>query len=373
MPRPTRILFLDQGRASPGAALGHVRVRHALEAGMPAGTAMRFADVRPFTRAERLAIREVPGLERWSYGSVRWHLARGWVARNAIRGALASDPPDVVHIVTDQVSFLLGGTQRRVPCVLSLDSTTVDWVRLIHGLPADAPLPPELRPLARLERRALERAPLSIAWTETVAGRLRALAPGARSATLHPGLDLEALRPRPGDRPAGGPVRVLFVGGRWEAKGGPDLIAALEPELGRGVTLDVVTPETLAPRDGVTVHSGAPGSAGVAELFARADVFCLPTATDAVPWVVLEAMASGVPVVSTTVGSIPEMIGPDAGLVVEPRDPEGLRAALGTLFDDRARRAEMGQAARARAEAVYDARRNAPALLELLAGVAADR
>ena len=101
-------------------------------------------------------------------------------------------------------------------------------------------------------------------------------------------------------------------------------------------------------------------------------MFCLPTTADTVPWVVLEAMASGVPVVSTAVGSIPEMIGTDAGWRGSPR-PGGPARHARHVFDDPARRAEMGQAARARAEAVYDARRNAPALLELLAGVAADR
>ena len=168
---------------------------------MPAGAAMRFADVRPFTRAERLAIREVPGLERWSYGSVRWHLARGWVARNAIRGALRAIRPTSCTSSPTR-PFLLGGTQRRIPCVLSLDSTTVDWVRLIRRpRRAAAARAAAARP-ARTARAGA--GALSIAWTETVAGRLRALAPAARSATLHPGLDLEALGPRPGDRPAGG-------------------------------------------------------------------------------------------------------------------------------------------------------------------------
>ena len=98
---------------------------------------------------------------------------------------------------------------------------------------------------------------------------------------------------------------MLFVGGRWEQKGGPELLDALRPELGRTVDLDVVTSASPPPMPGVTVHSGRPGSTLIAELFARADVFCLPTAVDAVPWVVLEAMASGVPVVASSVGSIP--------------------------------------------------------------------
>ena len=83
----------------------------------------------------------------------------------------------------------------------------------------DEPLPFHPRPVAALERQAIRRAPLNVAWTDTVAARLQALAPGARSVTLHPGLDTDAFRP-PASRPEGRRRRVLFVGGRWEQKGG---------------------------------------------------------------------------------------------------------------------------------------------------------
>jgi glycosyltransferase involved in cell wall biosynthesis len=139
--------------------------------------------------------------------------------------------------------------------------------------------------------------------------------------------------------------------------------------LGHTVHLDVVTTDNVTPVEGMSVHSGAPGSSEVAELFANADVFCLPTRADACPWVVLEAMASGVPVVSTTVGSIPELVG-DGGMVVEPTDAAALAEALEALLGDRERRESMGAAGRARAEAHYDARRNTPRLVELLREVA---
>jgi glycosyltransferase involved in cell wall biosynthesis len=113
------------------------------------------------------------------------------------------------------------------------------------------------------------------------------------------------------------------------------------------------------------VHRATPGSDTVARLFAAADVFCLPTTRDACPWVVLEAMASGVPVVSTRVGSIPEMVGA-AGLTVKPNAPRELRGALMSLLEDRGRREAAGRAGRERAAERYDARTNTPRLLAML-------
>jgi glycosyltransferase involved in cell wall biosynthesis len=368
------VLFVDQGRVSSSAAMGHVRVKHAIETGIAASNSAvsaRHLEVRPFTRAERVATRYVRRLGAWNFGAIRWHLVRGWVARQAIRSALDAAPADVVHLVTDQISFLLGDVQRRVPCVLSLDVLTTDWARLRNLMPMEQALPPHLRPLEVLERRALMSAPLSIAWTETVAERLRLLAPTAKATTLHPGLDLQTFRPDRSLR-KGGRRRVLFVGGRWEEKGGPELVAALAGELGRTVELDVVTTETIAPTEGVRVHSARPGSNEVRELFARADVFCLPTSIDAAPWAVLEAMACGVPVVSARLASIPEMVGA-GGVTVPPRDPEALRSALHEVLENPQRRAAMGEAGRARVEETYDARRNIPRLLDLLHHAAGSR
>ena len=121
-------------------------------------------------------------------------------------------------------------------------------------------------------------------------------------------------------------------------EGRPRPLAALEPHLGRTVKLDVVSPAQIPQRDGVRSMRAAPGSDEILQRFAEADVLCLPTTRDACPWVVIEAMASGVPVVSTRIGSIPELVS-EGGIVVDSGDVAALRAALEQLMADPSRRA----------------------------------
>ena len=204
-----RALFVEQGRAGEGAAMGLIRVHHAIRSGLEAVEGNIEVDelsVRPFTRWERRYIRYVPRLKGGGFGSVRWHLTRGWVARRAVEQRLAERPADVVHMTTDQISLVLGRLRKRVPIVLSLDTLTVDWAKTRRYIPTDAATPGFLKPLGVFEKRALERAPLAIAWTDAVAERIHALAPAARVEVVHPGIDLREFHPAPERRLDGSPT-----------------------------------------------------------------------------------------------------------------------------------------------------------------------
>ncbi len=109
--------------------------------------------------------------------------------------------------------------------------------------------------------------------------------------------------------------------------------------------------EALARARGVAGRLRLPGFTDQVLPWLRAlDVFCFPSHMEGLGTSVLEAMALGRPIVATRAGGIPEMVTDGAtGLLVEPRDPAALAAALAALLDDPARAAALGRAARVRA------------------------
>lgn len=84
--------------------------------------------------------------------------------------------------------------------------------------------------------------------------------------------------------------------------------------------------------DGRVTLLGETDPAAVTQLYQSADVFVLPSRFEGYGMAVAEALGHGVPVISTRVGAIAELVGPDAGLVVEPDDLAGLQQALAQVL-----------------------------------------
>lgn len=94
--------------------------------------------------------------------------------------------------------------------------------------------------------------------------------------------------------------------------------------------------------------TGALSNEELRALYHLADLFVYPTQGDTLPLVVLEAMACGLPVVSTTVAGIPCAVTPDVGILVPPGDAQAVAAAVNTLLSDPYKRQTMSTAAAAR-------------------------
>lgn len=86
------------------------------------------------------------------------------------------------------------------------------------------------------------------------------------------------------------------------------------------------------------------------ELYRHARIFVLPSLMESFPLVLLEAMASGLPIVATRVGGIPDIISPSEGILVPPGDVASLSSSLLFLLENDNVRVKLGQNARKRAE-----------------------
>jgi glycosyltransferase involved in cell wall biosynthesis len=88
------------------------------------------------------------------------------------------------------------------------------------------------------------------------------------------------------------------------------------------------------------------GAARLSEEYDRADVFVLATLYEGYGMAVAEALARGLPVVSTATGAIPDLAGADAGIIVAPGDPGALADALTRVLSDGDLRTRLGEGAR---------------------------
>lgn len=103
----------------------------------------------------------------------------------------------------------------------------------------------------------------------------------------------------------------------------------------------------------------------VPSLMAAADIYCQPNiGAEGFGLSFVEALAAGLPVVTTRLGAAPEIVTDDCGVLVEPGSPAELATALTALVADGARRRQLGEAGRRRAAGFCDL----PAAIEALAG-----
>lgn len=100
-----------------------------------------------------------------------------------------------------------------------------------------------------------------------------------------------------------------------------------------------------------------------------ADLVVHPSHAEALPTVLIHALAEGTPIVATNVGGVAEVVGDDSGVLVPPRAPHGLAAVVADLARAPARRARLATSGRARFRAEFDARLWARRLESLYATV----
>lgn len=208
------------------------------------------------------------------------------------------------------------------------------------------------------ERLALQAVRLVVVTSPATVDMLQRYSVGLeRIAVVEPGTD-------PAPLASGGrgdaTLRVLCVGSLVPRKGHETLIAALAELVERPWRLTCVgsldrDPSCVARvREAIAIHgledrvtlAGELDERALALEYHRADLFVLATYYEGYGMAIAEALARGVPVVSTPTGGIPRLVGEDAGILVPPGDAGSLTEAIAAVMDDPALRAELSSGAR---------------------------
>lgn len=179
---------------------------------------------------------------------------------------------------------------------------------------------------------------------------------------VSPGVDVT--RFIPGEPNTGGPVRILFVGGNLERKGG-DILVEWARKMGSKVQVTLVTKEQVCsvPTNVTVLHGVEPNSAALIQHYQAADIFALPTRADCYSMVAMEAMACGIPVVISDVGGIKDIVDDGiTGFLTPHHDDCVFFERLEHLVENQPLRRQMAAAARERAVTFFDATRCAKVL-----------
>jgi glycosyltransferase involved in cell wall biosynthesis len=298
-----------------------------------------------------------------------------------LRSAPHSGPYDLI------VGFDIDGVQLAgsapAPYVCSIKGVLAEEARCERGWPRWM-----LTGLALLERRNARRALLVLSTSRYCCDRIRHHygVASERLALVPEGIDLALWQPCPdplvlAEQDARrDPCTVLCVARQYPRKRIIDLIDAFalvrarEPRARLVIIGDGPDHRALAQRihelalsEAVQLLGALSDDAEVRAWYGRASLFCLPSEQEGFGIVFLEAMASGLPVVTTTAAAIPEVVPQgQAGVLVPPRDPSALAEALLRLLADPELLARLREGGRVQARG-YDWELVADRFLEVVA------
>lgn len=293
----------------------------------------------------------------------------------------AAHPMDAVWTQADTALFPFAATRARVssiPYLISSDATTAQVESIAeYGLSETSRWQRGKHIVRdRLIGYCFAHAAMVLPWSRWAATAIQAefRVPDERIEIIPPGVELSAWRVRdPMSTPPSGCPRLLFVGGDWQRKGGPLLLDVFREHLRGRCELHLVTKG--APLDlnepGVSVYADiGPNDSRLHRLYETCDALVLPTRADCFSLAAIEAMASGLPVITCPVGGIPEIVQHgESGQLIPVGDGAALLQAIELLLTNPDRARAMGRHGRAIVEKRFDATRNTRRVFELIRGL----
>ncbi|MBE0697280.1 MAG: glycosyltransferase family 4 protein [Anaerolineaceae bacterium] len=307
-----------------------------------------------------------------------WTVRAGLRARRAIARVARTDKLDALFFHTQVTAVLAQDWLRRIPGIVSLDATPLQYDRLGEFYGHEQGNEWLERWKWRMNRDCFAAAQKIVTWSEWAKQGLvdEYEVPADKVTVISPGVN-PAFWAQNEPREAGDPVKILFVGGNLERKGGNlllDVFRSLRAEnsgSAANVELHLVTKDVLPAEPGLSVYNNIlPNSPELRSLYHQSDIFCLPTKGDCFPMVLSEASAASLPVISTCVAAIPEIVREGVnGFLIEPGDYLALKTVLNRLIVDPALRIRMGEEGAKIVQQDHDALVNTTRLLNLLKGL----
>ena len=298
-------------------------------------------DATPLPKS--LALRanfSVRGLRKWGldFHNARWRLTVSRHVREQLAALRARQSIDAIVVNTQSVALGLCDAARELPVFVCLDATFAQLAKtrwFAPNAPSRLFLPLTSAPVRAREKRLFRVTHRFLPWSETVRQSLLKdyQIPAEKISLLPPSLTpprraknkLEKSRPQ-----------ILFVGGDFARKGGPELLECFRNHFSDRCELHLVTQSEIPPEPGVFVHRGLTAqSEAWRERWRQADVFVFPSTLETFGIVLVEALAYEVPVIAAAVGAARDILAKGtAGWLLPDTRATSLTAAINEVLRD---------------------------------------
>jgi glycosyltransferase involved in cell wall biosynthesis len=292
-----------------------------------------------------------------------------------VRRGLGHRPAQVLFFNTQKPAALCQLRMLRTPTILMTDVTPIQYDEMARPYGEESGANSAVRAAKHLANKINFRlAKLLLPWSSWTRQSLisdYAVAP-EQIEIVPPGVDTDYWQPAE-DRAPNGKVRLLFVGGNFDRKGGRLLFDVFESlGLADRAELHVVTRDPIQASAGIVIHPNQENnSETLLRLYQQSDIFVLPTFADCFSIASIEAMAVGLPVITTAVGGIPDIVEDGrTGALIDPGDGCALANAISSLVGDQSRRLTFGERSRQRVLSSFSAMQSARRIVDLARRVA---
>lgn len=291
---------------------------------------------------------------------MRVQLGFAYMSRRLIDRKINQKNYSVLHFHTQPLAFLALDLLKKLPTAITIDFTAIQA--------ATEKTDPDFRwtykPNFLLEKKVFQAATKLITFSEATRksiikdykideNKVKVIYPGVDLKKIPLATNVKEIEQKP--------YKILFIGGHFERKGGKDLLEVFLERFADRAELHLVTQTPIkCDRPHVYIHQDIKAyTPKWLELYHQADVFVLPTYSEPFGWVFIEAMAAGLPIITTRVNAIPEIVShEETGFLIQPGDRIDLANRIEQIINNPNLGKEMGAKGRQIVEEKFNAKTN---------------